>query len=235
MSVYRLVGSDFAVLTQAFEPSRLDWAHFHIILGEAGVPPPPADAARLLRDFVHTQRLKLTRATAEALEDAVAEQMEGGATTTPRPIGGADGGNAGGDAGQDDASRQDEGQEEEEEEDRPAASPRAAAAEQQSRVAWEAAAVRLPLLLLPDTCLNTSVFDGCDLLTGLLLSAGGGAVLAAVGGPTPLAALPCLPVGRGAEGGGGGGMAAADHGGRAEGAQARRCAGIMLRLFDVRR
>ena len=131
--------------------------------------PPPADAARLLRDFVHTQRLKLTRATAEALEDAVAEQMEGGATTTPRPIGGADSGNAGGDAGQEDASRQDEGQEEEEEEeDRPAASPRAAAAEQQSRVAWEAAAVRLPLLLLPDTSLKTSVFDGCDLLTGLL-------------------------------------------------------------------
>ena len=117
MSACRLVGPDFAVLAQAFEPSRLDWAHFHIILGEAGVPPPPADAARLLRDFVHTQRLKLTRATAEALEDAVAEQMEGGATTTPRPIGGADGGNAGGDTGQDDAGRQEGSKEEEEEEE----------------------------------------------------------------------------------------------------------------------
>ena len=40
-----------------FLPSRLDWAHFHLILGEAGIPPPAADAATLFHDFVQTGRL----------------------------------------------------------------------------------------------------------------------------------------------------------------------------------
>jgi hypothetical protein len=31
---------------------RLEWAHFHLILGEVGMPPPLADAERLLRDYL---------------------------------------------------------------------------------------------------------------------------------------------------------------------------------------
>ena len=55
-------------LQTGFAPSRLDWAHFHLMLGEAGLPPPPADAARLYNDFLLKGRLQISHTIISAVE-----------------------------------------------------------------------------------------------------------------------------------------------------------------------